>query len=68
MKLERVTRSLTFWLRPGFVLRTINRFQKVAGFDRAIALASSALTALIPLVIIAGTIFEAFSDTDARTG
>ena len=46
---ERVVRTLTFWLRPQFVLRVFNRFQKVAGFDRAIALASGALTATIPL-------------------
>jgi uncharacterized BrkB/YihY/UPF0761 family membrane protein len=50
---ERVVRSLTFWLRPEFVLRVVNRFQKVAGFDRAIALASGALTATIPLTIVA---------------
>jgi uncharacterized BrkB/YihY/UPF0761 family membrane protein len=49
---ERVVRTLTFWLRPEFVLRVVNRFQKVAGFDRSIALASSALTATIPLAII----------------
>ena len=49
---ERVMRTLTFWLRPEFVLRVVNRFQKVAGFDRSIALASGALTALIPLTII----------------
>src|SRR3954462_5357410 len=49
---ERVTRTLTFWLRPEFVLRVVNRFQKVAGFDRAIALASGALTATIPLLIV----------------
>jgi uncharacterized BrkB/YihY/UPF0761 family membrane protein len=49
---ERVLRTLTFWLRPEFVLRVVNRFQKVAGFDRSIALASSALTATIPLAII----------------
>jgi len=48
---ERVARTLTFWLRPEFVLRVVNRFQKVAGFDRAIALASGALTATIPLTI-----------------
>ena len=24
---ERVTRTLTFWLRPEFVLRVVNRFQ-----------------------------------------
>jgi uncharacterized BrkB/YihY/UPF0761 family membrane protein len=50
---ERVVRTLTFWLRPQFILRVVNRFQKVAGFDRSIALASGALTALIPLLIIA---------------
>src|SRR5687767_13532027 len=49
---ERVVRSLTFWLRPEFVLRVVNRFQKVAGFDRSIALASGALTAMIPLAIV----------------
>jgi uncharacterized BrkB/YihY/UPF0761 family membrane protein len=49
---ERVVRTLTFWLRPEFVLRVVNRFQKVAGFDRSIALASSALTATIPLAIV----------------
>ena len=53
---ERVVRTLTFWLRPRFVLRVVNRFQKVAGFDRAIALASGALTAIIPLGIVASTI------------
>jgi len=53
---ERVLRTLTFWLRPEFVLRVVNRFQKVAGFDRSIALASSALTALIPLAIIASAL------------
>ncbi len=49
---ERVVRTLTFWLRPEFILRVVNRFQKVAGFDRAIALASGALTATIPLMIV----------------
>ena len=53
---ERVVRTLTFWLRPAFVLRVLNRFQLVAGFDRAMALASSALTALIPLAILAGAL------------
>jgi uncharacterized BrkB/YihY/UPF0761 family membrane protein len=46
--------SLTFWLRPRFLLRVAGRFQTVAGFDRAIALASSALTAAVPLAIIVG--------------
>ena len=53
---SRVVRTLTFWLRPEFVLRVVNRFQKVAGFDRSIALASSALTAMIPLLIVASAI------------
>ena len=48
----RLVRTLTFWLRPEFVLRVVSRFQKVAGFDRAIALASGALTATIPLTIV----------------
>ena len=49
---ERILRTLTFWLRPEFVLRVSSRFQKIVGFDRAMGLASSALTALIPLAII----------------
>ena len=53
---SRVVRTLTFWLRPEFVLRVVSRFQKVAGFDRSIALASSALTATIPLLIVASAI------------
>ena len=53
---ERVVRTLTFWLRPEFVLRVVNRFQKMAGFDRSIALASSALTATIPLAIITSAV------------
>ena len=53
---ERVVRTLTFWLRPEFLLRVINRFQKVAGFDRSIALASGALTAVIPLMMLASAV------------
>ena len=53
---ERVLRTLTFWLRPEFVLRVLNRFQKVAGFDRSIALASGALTATIPLTIVTSAV------------
>ena len=53
---ERVARTLTFWLRPQFVLRVVNRFQKIAGFDRSIALASGALTATIPLTIFVGAV------------
>src|SRR3954451_2726626 len=56
MNRRRVVRTLTFWLRPEFVLRVVNRFQKVAGFDRAIALASGALTATIPLMIVTSAV------------
>ena len=62
---DRVLRTLTFWLRPAFVLRTLNRFQRIAGFDRAVALASSALTALIPLAILAGAILPRLGGKDA---
>ena len=61
---ERITRTLTFWLRPEFVLRVVNRFQKVAGFDRAIALASGALTATIPLTIVAGAVASELGGKD----
>jgi membrane protein len=60
----RVFKTLTFWLRPAFILRTIGRFQKIAGFDRAIALASSALTGLIPLAVLAGAILGRSSGED----
>src|SRR5829696_6329902 len=53
---ERVVRTLTFWLRPEFVLRVLNRFQKIVGFDRSIALASSALTATIPLAVVVSAV------------
>ena len=56
MNRDRALHTLTFWLRPDFVLRVVNRFQKVAGFDRAIALASGALTALIPLTIVSSAV------------
>jgi uncharacterized BrkB/YihY/UPF0761 family membrane protein len=61
---ERVLRTLTFWLRPAFVLRTLNRFQRIAGFDRAVALASSALTALIALAILATSVLSAVGRQD----
>jgi uncharacterized BrkB/YihY/UPF0761 family membrane protein len=53
---ERVVRTLTFWLRPEFLLRVVSRFQRVAGFDRSIALASGALTAIIPLAIFTSAV------------
>ena len=56
LETDRVLRTLTFWLRPDFVLRVVSRFQRIAGFDRAIALASSALTALVPLLIFTSAI------------
>ena len=56
MDRERIGRILTFWLRPAFILRVVHRFQRVVGFDRAIALASSAFTAFISLVVIVGAI------------
>jgi membrane protein len=61
---ERALRTLTFWLRPEFVLRVINRFQRIAGFDRAIALASSALTAVIPLAIFVSAVAPQLKSED----
>ena len=61
---DRVIRTLTFWLRPRFVLRVVSRFQKVVGFDRAVALASSALTAIIPLAIITSSIASSLGGKD----
>ena len=61
---ERVIRTLTFWLRPRFVLRVVNRFQKIVGFDRAVALASSALTAIIPLAIITSSLATSLGGKD----
>ena len=55
---------MTFWLRPAFVLRAVNRFQRIAGFDRAIALASSALTALIPLAVVTGALLTSVGGED----
>ncbi|MGW2831799.1 YhjD/YihY/BrkB family envelope integrity protein [Streptomyces sp. NPDC001286] len=62
---ERLARTLTFWLRPAFALRVLNRFQRIVGFDRSMALASSALTALIPLSILAGAVLSNFVHYDA---
>jgi membrane protein len=59
---NRLVRLLTFWLRPAFVLRFVNRFQKIVGFDRSMALASSALAAVIPLSIIVGAILTDSAD------
>lgn len=59
---ERVLRTLTFWLRPDFLLRCARRFSLIAGFDRSIALASSAFTALIPLTIFAAALVPRTGD------
>jgi membrane protein len=64
LKRERVMRTLTFWLRPDFVLRVVSRFQKLAGFDRAIALASGALTATIPLLIVISSVSSQLGGKD----
>ena len=65
---ERVIRTLTFWLRPEFILRVLNRFQKIVGFDRAIALASGALTATIPLLIVTSTLARSWAGRARPTG
>ncbi|MEZ5078623.1 MAG: YhjD/YihY/BrkB family envelope integrity protein [Solirubrobacterales bacterium] len=62
---ERAIRTLTFWIRPAFVLRALNRFQRIAGFDRAVALASSALTTLIPLAIVVGALLSKVGGREA---
>jgi uncharacterized BrkB/YihY/UPF0761 family membrane protein len=61
---ERILRTLTFWLRPAFALRVVHRFQRIAGFDRAVALASSALTALIPLAVVSGALLTRIGGQD----
>ncbi|MFI9805718.1 hypothetical protein ACIHEJ_15360 [Streptomyces sp. NPDC052301] len=59
-----MVRLLTFWLRPAFALRVLNRFQRVAGFDRSMALASSALTALIPAAILGSALLGSLTASD----
>jgi membrane protein len=61
---ERILRTLTFWFRPAFVLRAVNRFQKIAAFDRAVALASSALTASVAVLILVAAILPDVSGSD----
>jgi len=53
---DRIVSELFFWLRPDFLLRCLARFQSLEGFDRAIALASSAFTAILPLAILFGAL------------
>jgi uncharacterized BrkB/YihY/UPF0761 family membrane protein len=61
---EGLLRTLTFWVRPALALRAVNRFQRIAGFDRAVALASSALTAMIPLAVISGALLTQIGAKD----
>ncbi|MEV6331201.1 YhjD/YihY/BrkB family envelope integrity protein [Streptomyces sp. NPDC051909] len=61
---ERAVRTLTLWLRPAFVLRVVSRFQRAVGFDRAMSLASSALTALVSLAIVSSSVLSLFRHTD----
>ncbi|WP_232246696.1 YhjD/YihY/BrkB family envelope integrity protein [Kitasatospora mediocidica] len=42
----------------------VNRFQRIAGFDRSMALASSMLTAMIPLAIVYGSVLARFGGSD----
>lgn len=62
---NRILRELFFWLRPDFILRCLRRFQALEGFDRAIALASSAFTATIPLTILVGAILPSADAADS---
>jgi membrane protein len=63
---DRLLRLGTFWLRPDFVLRVVARFQRIAGFDRSIALASSALTAMVPLTMLVGALVPHDVDSASR--
>ncbi|MEU6536912.1 YhjD/YihY/BrkB family envelope integrity protein [Streptomyces sp. NPDC047000] len=62
---ERALRTATFWLRPAFALRVLGRFQRIVGFDRSMALASSALTAIVPLTVLIGVALGGLWDHDA---
>ncbi|MFF8368947.1 YhjD/YihY/BrkB family envelope integrity protein [Streptomyces lydicus] len=46
-------------------MRVLSRFQKIVGFDRSMALASSALTALVPLAILSSAVLSNFVKHDA---
>lgn len=57
--------TLFLCARPAVLLRALNRFQRLAGFDRAVGLSASALTALIPLAIVFGAVVSLFGGSDA---
>ncbi|PYC84721.1 hypothetical protein C7C46_07360 [Streptomyces tateyamensis] len=61
---KRAVRILTFWLRPAFAFRAVSRFQQVTGLERSMALASSALTTLIPLAVLVATVLTSFGRQD----
>jgi membrane protein len=60
----RILKELTFWLRPGFLLRCAQRFGAIEGIDRSIALASSAFTAIIPLSVLLGAVLPRVGEED----
>ncbi|MET9617437.1 YhjD/YihY/BrkB family envelope integrity protein [Kitasatospora indigofera] len=45
----------------------MNRFQKIVGFDRSMALASSALTSLIPFTILGAAVLSRFGTNDVAS-
>ncbi|WP_329492849.1 YhjD/YihY/BrkB family envelope integrity protein [Kitasatospora herbaricolor] len=45
----------------------MNRFQKIVGFDRSMALASSALTSLIPFTILGAAVLSRFGSEDVAS-
>ncbi|MEU6239253.1 YhjD/YihY/BrkB family envelope integrity protein, partial [Kitasatospora sp. NPDC047058] len=61
---ETILRTATFWLRPAFALRVVGRFQRLVGFDRSMALASSALTAVVPLAILLSAVVVGLGGKD----
>ncbi|WP_232248492.1 hypothetical protein [Streptacidiphilus rugosus] len=64
MQPTRLVRTLTFWLRPAFALRVVSRFQRIIGFDRAIALASSAFTTLLPVALLVASVLSRLGRQD----
>ncbi|MFD5461406.1 hypothetical protein ACFWIQ_01070 [Kitasatospora sp. NPDC127059] len=55
---------MTFWLRPAFALRVVGRFQRIVGFDRSMALASTALSALVPLALLVSSVLGGLARPD----
>jgi membrane protein len=61
---SRLVRTLTFWLRPAFALRVVSRFQRIIGFDRALALASSAFTTMLPVALLLASVLNKLGHQD----